>query len=138
VLVVSSALAESQRVHSSDGDWRAALELLAAVEPTATVPLGTVLSGDESAASRALELTVVTARLTPDLVDRLVHRSLARHGAALVYVDAPSFANGAERRRPEPALLRLQAAGVAIAVLRRGDDLSAALSGAVPAGAASG
>jgi len=138
VLVVSSALAESQRVHSSDGDWRAALELLAAVEPTATVPLGTILSGDGSAASRAIELTVVTARLTPDLVDRLVHRSLARHGAALVYVDAPSFANGAERRRPEPALLRLQAAGVAIAVLRRGDDLSAALSGAVPAGAASG
>src|SRR5438552_8234724 len=30
VLVVSSALAESRRVHSSDGDWRAALELPAA------------------------------------------------------------------------------------------------------------
>src|SRR5436190_10719329 len=76
ILVVSSALAESRRIHSSDGDWRAALELLAAVEPTASVPLGTLLSADDSAASRALELTVVTARLAPDLVDRLVHRSL--------------------------------------------------------------
>jgi uncharacterized protein (DUF58 family) len=138
VLVVSSALAESRRVHSSEGDWRAALELLAAVEPTASVPLGALLTADDSAASRALELTVVTARLAPDLVDRLVHRSLARRGAALVYVDAPSFAAGAERPRPEPALLRLQAAGVAIAVIRRGDDLAAALGGGVQAGAASG
>jgi uncharacterized protein (DUF58 family) len=137
VLVVSSALAESRRIHSSDGDWRAALELLAAVEPTASLPLGTLLSADESAASRALELTVVTARLAPDLVDRLVQRSLGHGSAALVYVDAPSFSER-RSRRPEPALLRLQAAGVAVAVLRRGDDLAAALGGAAPAGAASG
>ena len=138
VLVVSSALAESRRIHSSDGDWRAALELLAAVEPTASVPLATLLSADESAASRALELTVVTARLAPDLVDRLAHRALSRQGAALVYVDPVSFATDDERRRPEPALLRLQAAGVAIAVVRRGDDLTAALGGAAPARTASG
>ncbi|HEX6699927.1 MAG TPA: DUF58 domain-containing protein [Gaiellaceae bacterium] len=137
VLVVSSALAESRRIHSSDGDWRAALELLAAVEPTASVPLATLLAADESPAARALELTVVTARLSPELVDRLVRRSLGRRGAALIYVDAPSFARSG-KARPEPTLLRLQAAGVPVAVLRRGDDLAAALGGALRAGAASG
>jgi uncharacterized protein (DUF58 family) len=137
VLVVSSALAESRRIHSSDGDWRAALELLAAVEPTASVPLATLLAADESSAARALELTVVTARLSPELVDRLVRRSLGRRGAALVYVDAPSFARSG-KARPEPALLRLQASGVPVAVLRRGDDLAAALGGAMRAGAARG
>jgi uncharacterized protein (DUF58 family) len=137
VLVVSSALAESRRIHSSDGDWRAAMELLAAVEPTASVPLATLLAADESPAARALELTVVTARIAPELVDRLVQRSLGRRGAALVYVDAPSFA-APRKSRAEPALLRLQAAGVAVAVVRRGDDLAAALSGAAHRGAASG
>jgi uncharacterized protein (DUF58 family) len=137
VLVVSSALAESRRIHSSDGDWRAALELLAAVEPTASVPLATLLAADESPAARALELTVVTARLSPELVDRLVRRSLGRRGAALVYVDAPSFARSGKARR-QLTLLRLQAAGVPVAVLRRGDDLAAALGGVVRAGAASG
>jgi hypothetical protein len=39
-----------------------------------------------------------------------------------VYVDLPSF-NGAGRRR-EPALLKLQAAGVPVAVLHRDDDLA--------------
>jgi hypothetical protein len=46
---------------------------------------------------------------------------------SLVYVDPASF-NGAARR-PQPLLLRLQAAGVPIAVVRRGDDLAAALEG---------
>src|SRR6266540_1300336 len=44
VLVVSSAAPEAQRVHSSDGDWRRALELLAAVEPTGRVPLAALLA----------------------------------------------------------------------------------------------
>ena len=53
--------------------------------------------------------------------------ALVRRRAALVYVDPASFANGSAPRRPEPALLRLQAAGVPVAVLRRGDDLAVAL-----------
>ena len=137
VLVVSSALAESRRIHSSDGDWRGAMELLAAVEPTASVSLSTLLAADDSSAARALELTVVTARLQPELVHRLVQRSLGHRGAALVYVDAASFASSGRPRR-EPALLRLQAAGVAVAVVRRGDDLAAALGGAIQARAARG
>jgi uncharacterized protein (DUF58 family) len=135
-LVVNSALSEAQRVHSSDGDWRRALELLASVEPTGRSPLATLLGVEESPAARALDLVVVTARLAPELVDRLVQRALARRRASLVYVDAPSFANGAAPRRPEPLLLRLQAAGVPVAVLRRGDDLAAVLGAPELPGAA--
>jgi hypothetical protein len=46
---------------------------------------------------------------------------------SMVFVDPASF-NGAPRR-PEPALLRLQAAGIPLAVIRAGDDLAAGLSG---------
>jgi uncharacterized protein (DUF58 family) len=138
VLVVNSALPAAQRVHSSDGDWRRALELLAAVEPDAHAPLAALLGVEESPASRALDLAVVTARLAPELVDRLVQRALARRGASLVYVDAASFANGAVARRPEPALLRLQAVGVPVAVVRRGDDLAACLGPPAASGAAHG
>jgi uncharacterized protein (DUF58 family) len=136
VLVVNSALPEARRVHSADGDWRRALELLAAVEPDARAPLSALLAVEESPASRALDLAVVTARLAPELVDRLVQRALARRGASLVYVDAASFANGAAVRRPEPALLRLQAVGVPVAVVRRGDDLAACLGPPATSGAA--
>jgi hypothetical protein len=58
----------------------------------------------------------------------LLERALTRRPVALVHVDAASFAAGP--RRPEPGLLRLQAAGVAVAVVRRGDDLTEALKGA--------
>jgi uncharacterized protein (DUF58 family) len=129
VLAVSSALREVQQVHSDAGEWRRALELLAAVEPTGRVPLAGFLAGESNAAARALELLVVTARPTPELVDRLVQRVLSRHGASLVHVDAASFAG--RPFEPEPALLRLQTAGVPVAVLRKGDDIAAAL-GAQP------
>ena len=127
VLVVNAATPEIQRVHSSDGDWLRALELLAAVEATGEASAAALLGVEESPASRALDVAVVTARLTPELVERLVQRALARRRASLVWVDAASFANGAVRRRPEPALLRLQAVGVPVAVVRRGDDLAAQL-----------
>jgi hypothetical protein len=44
-----------------------------------------------------------------------------------VFVEAASFSGAA--RRPEPALLRLQAAGIPVAVIRAGDDLALCLSG---------
>jgi DNA-binding LacI/PurR family transcriptional regulator len=122
VLVVNSAMREVHHVHPDSREWRHALELLAAVEPTAPQPAAALLSRDSSAAARALELVVVTARPSPSLVDRLVQRVLSRRGAALVHVE--------DARRPEPGLLRLQAAGVPVAVVREGDDLAAALSAA--------
>jgi uncharacterized protein (DUF58 family) len=131
VLVVNSKRREIQHVHSAAADWRRALELLAAVEPTGEVPLARLLLQEDGPAIRALELVVVTARLEGALVDRLVQRSLSRRKVSLVYVDAASF-NGAARGH-EPALLRLQAAGVAVAVVRANDELASRLEGALEA-----
>jgi hypothetical protein len=46
-----------------------------------------------------------------------------------VLVEAPSFAEGDVRPVREPALLRLQGAGVPVTVVRRGDDLALKLAG---------
>jgi uncharacterized protein (DUF58 family) len=127
VLVVNAATPEAQAVHSPIADWRRALEVLAAVEPTGEAAAGRLLADTGGPAVRALELVVVTARLEPELVHRLVQRSLSRRKVSLVYVDPASFA-GAEPR-PEPALLRLQSAGVSVAVLRAGEDLAEQLEG---------
>jgi len=140
VLVIGGVRQEERRVDTADTDWLNALELLASVEPQPGVPPAELVPTTRAgAAARALELVVVTARITPQLVDRLAHRAAAGGSAALVYVDSASFAptpgQGSAR---EPALLRLQTLGVPVAVLRRGDDLAAALEGAAFREAASG
>jgi uncharacterized protein (DUF58 family) len=136
VLVVNSAAPETQSVHSPVADWQRALEVLAAVEPTARSSAARLLADAAGPATRALELAVVTARLEPELVDRLAQRALARRKVSLVFVDPASFAGAAPRQ--EPALLRLQQAGVVIAVVRGGDDLAEQLEGQLLAGAAHG
>ena len=125
VLVLNSERRDVQHVHSPAADWSRALELLASVEPTGQASVARLLSEDDGPAARALELVVVTARIEAALVDRLVQRALSRRKVSLVYVEASSF-NGAKRVR-EPALLRLHAAGIPVAVVRRGDDLAACL-----------
>jgi hypothetical protein len=127
VLVVNAATSEARAVHTPVADWRRALDVLAAAEPSADASLARLLADAAGPATRALELVVVTARIEPELVDRLVQRSLGRRKVSLVYVDPTSFA-GAEPR-PDPALLRLQAAGVVVAVVRAGDDLGERLEG---------
>jgi uncharacterized protein (DUF58 family) len=127
VLVLNSERRDVQQVHSAAADWRRALELLAAAEPTGRSTLAHLLAEQDGPAARALELAVVTARLEPALVDRLIQRALARRKVSLIYVDPTSF-NGA-RRRPEPLLLRLHSAGIPVATVRAGDDLAAALEG---------
>lgn len=127
VLVVNSLGRETQGLRADDGDWRAALELLAAAEPNGRTPAYALLTEEGNPALRALELAVVTARLDPGLVERLVQRALARRAVSLVYVDAATFASR-PRRVPQPALLRLQACGVPVVVLRKGDDLAARLA----------
>jgi uncharacterized protein (DUF58 family) len=127
VLVVNSERRDVQQVHSVAADWRRALELLAAAEPTGRSTVARLLAEHDGPAARALELAVVTARLEPALVDRLVQRAAGHRRVSLVYVDAASF-NGAQRR-PEPLLLRLHAAGIPVATVRAGDDLAAALEG---------
>ena len=139
-LIVNSASRPYQRVHSFDGDWLRAFELLAAVEPDGSAPVTAMLADEGGPAGRAIDLTVVTASLSPRLVDRLLQRMMSRHAATLVYVERASFAEGASVQL-DPAVagqvLRLQRGGVPVAVLRRGDDLAATL-GMQPVGAAVG
>ena len=125
VLVVNSERREVQQVHSAAADWRRALELLAAVEPSGRSSVARLLAEHDGAAARALELAVVTARLEPDLVDRLVQRMASRRRVSLVHVEAASF-DGAVRR-PEPLLLRLQHAGIPVVTVRAGDELATVL-----------
>jgi uncharacterized protein (DUF58 family) len=132
VLLVGGTAHGERRVDAGEADWRRALELLAAVEPERGLSPNAVV-GDEgaTAATRALELVIVTARLAPELVERVSRRAVAGRRVALVYVHAPSFASGNAAPVREPALLRLHALGVPVAVLRRGDDLRSALEGAL-------
>ena len=119
VLIVNGATQESVQTTASDGDRRRALEVLAAAEPDGMRPAEALLVDAAGPALAALELVVVTATITPVLVDRLLQRRIARRQVSLVYAD------GSGDR--EPGLLRLQAAGVPIAVVREGDDLVVAL-----------
>jgi uncharacterized protein (DUF58 family) len=125
VLALNRPHPEVHRVASLDGDWRAALEALAAARADAGQSLAGLVGRDGGLVSRALELVVVTARLDPRLAERLAQRAVSHRGVSLVWIDAATFAGRAGRS--EPSLLRLQAAGVAVAVVRRGDDLRAAL-----------
>jgi uncharacterized protein (DUF58 family) len=128
VLLVNTGRGEHQRVHSSDGDWRRALDLLAAVEPEPGPPVVALLSDEANPAARALELVVVTGSLSPRLAERLVARALGHGVVSLVLVDPASFASPRRETPPLPELLRVQAAGVAVAVLRSGDNLAERLA----------
>jgi len=125
LLVINGAQREHQGVRSGESDWRAALDLLAAAEPEPGPPLAALLADENSSVGRALELCVVTASLPARLVERLVDRALGSGHVSLVLVDPSSFAGTEPTPRPE--LLRLQAAGVALVVVRAGDDLGGRL-----------
>jgi uncharacterized protein (DUF58 family) len=125
LLAVSGDSLRLARVSGADGDWLGALGLLAAAEPGGMLGAAAALA-EGSPAAGPLETVVVTSRLTPALVDRLLQRLISQRRVSLVYVDAESFGlEGANGK--EPALLRLQAAGVRVAILHRGDDLAGAL-----------
>jgi uncharacterized protein (DUF58 family) len=129
VLTISSSPPESCQVSSYDGEWHLALELLAAAEPTGTQPLTRFLDREGSPAAHAHELVAITASLGIELTDALLERALARRPTSLVFVEAASFRPEGASPAREPLLLRLQMAGVPVAVLRHGDDLAAKLSG---------
>jgi len=125
VLALNAARPTSVRVSSLEGDWLVALTALAAVEPDGARPVVELMAREGGPASRALEVVVVTARLAPTLVTKLAQRALTSHGVSLVWIDSASFVGRPTTADPE--LLRLQAAGVPVAVVRQGDDLRAAL-----------
>jgi uncharacterized protein (DUF58 family) len=129
VLTVTSSPPESCHVASFDSEWRLALELLAGAEPTGTEPLARFLHREASPAAHAFELVAVTSSLSMQLTDALMERAFARRPTSLVLVEAASFGPVPTAPARDPALLRLQMAGVPVAVVRRGDDLAAKLSG---------
>jgi uncharacterized protein (DUF58 family) len=116
--VLAGDAVEVQRVQA-EGDWRRALELLAGAEADGAEALARLLVGERNPAALALDLAVVTPRLDAAFADRLIQRAQARRNTALVYVDG--------RHDREPLLLRLQAAGIPVAVLRESDDLGRVL-----------
>jgi uncharacterized protein (DUF58 family) len=119
-LVVVASRVTAQTVHSLGGDWEAALDLLAAVEPDATRPLETVLA-DGGAATGSRELVVVASTVSRGTVERLAQLARARRRVSFVHV--------ARSDALEPGLVRLQTAGVSVAVVRPGQDLRTALGG---------
>jgi uncharacterized protein (DUF58 family) len=135
-LVIHGATRDRMRIQAGGGEWGIVLAALASLEPTADRPLHAMLrevAGGSGAAEAvdAARLFVVTSAVSPALADRLLSLRSARRDVALVWVDAPTFAGretglGAE----EAASLRLAQAGVAVARIRSGDDIGAALSAA--------
>ena len=125
VLVLNRSVVETTHIAGADGDRVKALELLAAAEPDGRISAAALLADHGAPMTGSLETTIVTSALTPQLVDRLVQRTHSRRRVSLVYVEPQSFAGRANGR--EPGLLRLQAAGISVAVVRRGDDLAEAL-----------
>lgn len=131
-LVVTAGMGDDAvSVRNYERDWPRALEILAVAEQNGRRPVEGVLTDQAGAATHARDLAVVTAALRPALVETLVARAAARQQVSVVYVDAASFAG---RRRTtvgtDAAVLRLESAGIAVAVLRRGDDLETVLGGA--------
>ena len=126
-LVITSTPRRTQRIRSHEGDWRLALELLAEAEPTGREITATAVVD----AAHTSDLVVVTPRVDRPLADALLSLAPGRR-VSLVFVDPATFARGTAVPAREPLLLRLQAAGVAVAVLRRGDDLATVLGAAAP------
>jgi uncharacterized protein (DUF58 family) len=130
VLVLNTREREVQSVATEGPEWERALGVLAGAMPDSRTPVATLLDSGDGVAGRSLELVVITSLLEPALVRRLLERAAALRPAALVHVDAPTFAG--RRSSPQPALLQLQAAGIPVAVVRHGEDLRQALGG-IPA-----
>ena len=111
-------------VRSADSDIGSALAALAAVEPDARYGLARSLSFDHAPVTGAGEIVVVTAALEPNAVNALLGLA-TRRLVSVVWIDAPSWMS--RPTRATPSVLRLSASGIAVAVVRHGDDLAAVL-----------
>ena len=127
LLVTSTADAVAVRAY--ERDWQRAMEALAAAEQDGRRPLEAFLGDSAGDAARASDLVVVTPALRPALVEALIARGVNRQHVSVVYVDLPSFDGGVRRAAGvEAAVLRLESAGMPVAVVRRGDDLAGVLA----------
>lgn len=138
LVITSGSDGDVISVRSYERDWPRALELLAAAEQSGRRPVESLLGDHGGAMAHARDLAVVTAAIRAPLVDALISRAASRQQVSVVHVDAPSFATARRRTGgPDAAALRLEAAGISVAVVRRGDDLEGVL-GPAEAGVALG
>lgn len=132
-LLINDRNREYQSVHSLEGDWPRALDLLACAQPTGRHGVAALLEDGAGPAANALDLTVVTSALSARLTERLARRGAGRRGTAVVLVDPASFRGGSsESELPvdvRASMLRLTRAGVPVVVVRKGDDLAELLGG---------
>jgi uncharacterized protein (DUF58 family) len=136
LVVTSGPAAEVVSIRSYARDWERAMEALAAAEQTGRRPVEALLGEESSAAARASDLVLVTPALRPALVESVIARAVSRQQVSVVYVDLPSFdGRGGRSVEIDAAILRLEASGIPVARLRRGDDLGSVL-GATLEGAA--
>lgn len=128
-LIVNGIEPRYQQVHSLDGDWGLAFELLASARADGRSPVAALLVEGAGMPSKTLELCVVTSGLSARLADRLLQRAVTRRSTSLVYVDPASFAPtpGEIPTDVRVQLARLDHAGIPVCVIRRGDDLAARL-----------
>ncbi len=112
------------QVSSLPDDFGAVLGVLAAAEANARSRLPRWLAHEHARTAQAGELVVVTANLEPVAVDALIAVA-SRRLLSVVWIDAPSYVGRPTRAAPGP--LRLSSLGIPVAVVRRGDDLAAAL-----------
>ncbi len=110
---------------SLEGEFGGVLGTLACVNATAPQDLARFLDHAPKTVERAAQLVLVTATQSQAAAKRLLALS-TRRAVAVVWIDAPSFAG--RPSRAVPALLQLSSAGIPLAVVRRGDDLAAALA----------
>jgi uncharacterized protein (DUF58 family) len=122
LLVLGTPAGDVHRIRTLGADWEEALDALAGVEAVDGAPLQSLLGPRRVAG----ELVVITGR--PETVATTLLARPSTGGSALVAVDVPTYAGG-PAARSSPALLRLAAAGVPVAVLRRGVPLEDALGG---------
>ena len=124
LLLIGTPEPQVHRLGSLGREWESALDALAAVEPARDTPLLQLVLA-RGVLSHVPELVVVTAR--PEVVaDALAARVSAGRSAALVAIDAPTYA-GRPRSTASPALLRLASAGVPLAVVRHGVPIEESL-----------
>jgi uncharacterized protein (DUF58 family) len=128
LLLTSGTAADVVSIRSYERDWPRAMEALASAEQTGRRPLEAFIAEESGVTARASDLAVVTSALSPALVEALIGRAVGRQEVSVVYVDLPSF-EGRQRRAVgvDGAVLRLESAGVPVAVVRRGDEIGAVL-----------
>ena len=130
VLVLSGAGSERLPVATLEHDFRAALDVLAAVRPLGRTALPALLSYDRTTID-AIQLILVTAALDGRLAERAIALASRRH-VAVCHVDAPSW-RGQPRDDAQGAIVRgLVRAGVAYTRIAQGSELATALSAGVP------